>query len=91
MVNFLRYSKRRWRLFAINPLDYMNRLRHSEYVQLFRAAGFDVILDDSQPDTAALAALGGLPVSADFAAFDCKDLATLTSRLVVRRRLGNSL
>lgn len=86
MVNFLKYSDRRWKLFAVNPLDYMNRLRHSEYVALFRKAGFDLLLDASQPDSAALEALARLPISADFASFDRRDLATLTTELVAIRR-----
>jgi hypothetical protein len=86
MVNFLKYSERRWKLFAVNPLDYMNRLRHSEYLALVKRSGFDVILDASQPDSAALDALDGLPVSADFASFDRRDLAILTTELVAVRR-----
>lgn len=86
MVNFLKYSERRWKLFAVNPLDYMNRLRHSEYLALAERAGFDLLLDSSQPDAAALDALATLPISADFAAFDRRDLAILTTELVAIRR-----
>jgi hypothetical protein len=90
MVNFLKYSERRWKLFAVNPLDYMNRLRHSEYRALAERAGFDLLLDASQPDSAALDALASLPISTDFAAFDRRDLAILTTELVAIRRASPS-
>lgn len=91
MVNFLKYSERRWKLFAVNPLDYMNRLRHSEYLALAERAGFDLLVDSSQPDSAALDALASLPISADFAAFDPRDLAILNSVFVAIRRSDTPL
>jgi hypothetical protein len=42
VYNFLRYSDRQWRLHN-PPLHYQNRLRHSDYLRLFAAAGFEVL------------------------------------------------
>ena len=40
--NFLRYSDFAWRFFN-PPLHYQNRLRHSDYVKLFRASLFETV------------------------------------------------
>jgi hypothetical protein len=43
-VNFLRYPPRQWR--RLNPSNhFQNRLRHSDYLRLFAAAGFAVESD----------------------------------------------
>lgn len=85
MLNFLRYPENTWKWFAMNPLDFMNRMRHSEYVALLRDSGFDIALDASSPDAKALHELGKLPVSDEFRHFTPTDLAILTSRLVAVR------
>ena len=89
MLNFLRYSEKRWTWFARNPLDFMNRMRHSEYVSLLAASGFDMVLDESTPDPTALRDVERLPISSEFNKFSREDLATLTSKLVVTRRHDN--
>ncbi|WP_161534262.1 class I SAM-dependent methyltransferase [Bradyrhizobium sp. LCT2] len=45
--NFLTYSEGDWAPFQ-SRFQYVNRLRHSEYLQLFREAGFELLSD--QPD-----------------------------------------
>lgn len=45
--NFLTYSEEQWAPFQ-SRFQYVNRLRHSEYLQLFREAGFELLSD--QPD-----------------------------------------
>lgn len=45
--NFLTYSEEDWAPFQ-SRFQYVNRLRHSEYLQLFREAGFQLLSD--QPD-----------------------------------------
>lgn len=42
LVDFLRYSEFGWKLLCINPQDYTNRLRHSDYLALLEDAGFAV-------------------------------------------------
>jgi SAM-dependent methyltransferase len=44
-LHFLRYSERVWPLFN-PPLHFQNRLLHSDYLRLFKDAGFDVIMAD---------------------------------------------
>lgn len=46
--HFLKYSKEAWRFY--NPSNhYQNRLRHSDYVKLFEAAGFDILSVETLP------------------------------------------
>jgi hypothetical protein len=85
MLNFLRYTDRTWKWFAKNPLDFMNRMRHTEYLKLLRDAHFDVVLDLSRADEAALKDLDDIPLSPEFRPFPRADLAILTSRLVAVR------
>jgi predicted SAM-dependent methyltransferase len=49
--NFLKYSDSKWRLY--NPaFHYQNRLRHKDYLTLFREAGFHVIEEQVIPPSA---------------------------------------
>lgn len=85
MLNFLRYSESTWKWFAKNPLDFMNRMRHSEYVALLVEAGFELAHDASSPDLKALQELKSLPISSSFRRFEPEDLAILTSQFVAVR------
>lgn len=86
MLNFLRFSDGYWQRLSINPLDYMNRLRHSQYLELIESSGFKVVADESEPDARALADLNHLPLHPQFKRFGREDLAILTSRIVAVRR-----
>ncbi len=83
-INFLRYSESRWRWFAINPLDYQNRLRHSDYLHLAQRAGFRIVEDRSVPDARTLEDLQRVRVDSAFERYRADDLAILTSRFVAR-------
>jgi SAM-dependent methyltransferase len=85
LINFLRYPTSVWKWFALNPLDYTNRMRHSEYIELMSATGFSVVTDESEPDQSALSDLSVIPVAAEFRDKEAADLAVLTSRLVAVR------
>lgn len=43
IIDFLRYSERTWNMQCINPQDYTNRLRHSDYLGLLEDAGFRLL------------------------------------------------
>jgi len=88
-VNFLRFSDRSFGFLNwFNPLDYQNRLRHPEYAELLRHAGFVVVLERSTPEPQALEDLKSLPVAAGFRRFAPDDLARLDSYFVGRRPRG---
>lgn len=85
-INFLQYSDRAFRLTYLNSLNYQNRLRHSEYVAMLRACGFEIVKEHRNVDSQALAALRNLPLSPRFAKFSKEDLATTDSYLLARKR-----
>jgi hypothetical protein len=84
-VDFLRYSDRAYRvLSALHPRNYQNRLRHDDYLRLFRNAGFEIVRDVSAPDPRALQDLQTMPLASKYAASSREDLAILTCLLIVR-------
>lgn len=82
--NFLRYSERRWALYN-SSIQYQNRMRHSEYLALFRSAGFEIVEDSAQVDDGRLEELRSVPVAAEFAGFERGDLATTGGHVVLRQ------
>jgi SAM-dependent methyltransferase len=50
-LNFLRFDDREWRRWNCG-LQFQNRLRHGDYVELFEAAGFDLVEVDAVEDPA---------------------------------------
>ena len=46
--NFLKYDDAQWRRFN-GGQQYVNRLRHSDYVRMFREAGFTILEESSVP------------------------------------------
>jgi hypothetical protein len=84
-VNFLRFPNSFFRWTYLNGLNYQNRLRHSEYVEMLRKPGFEILRQDKVVDTGALEALKTLPLDAQFRRFSNEDLASLTSYLLARK------
>jgi SAM-dependent methyltransferase len=73
--NFLRFSETRWQLLN-SRLLHQNRLRRSDYLALFAAAGLDVVEENTTGPTAAgLAALERLPLAEPFRGRPLADLA----------------
>jgi hypothetical protein len=65
--NFLQYSDTAWAPFSPS-LHYQNRLRHRDYLELIRAAGFSVVFERRASEAAAdLAALKTIRLSGHFA------------------------
>jgi hypothetical protein len=80
------YPAWRWRF--LNPsLQPQNRLRHSEYLRRFDAAGFEVVSDEPvRPTAEDLHELRRRPLAPEFAGFDEVDLGTRSTHLVARPR-----
>jgi SAM-dependent methyltransferase len=89
-VNFLRYDEGNlfWRLACANPQNYQNRLRHSDYLDLFGRGGWTAVRAEGDVDAQALDDVRKMPLAAPFRSRPVEDLATLTSRLVLRRAAG---
>jgi SAM-dependent methyltransferase len=84
-VNFLRFSDRAFRLTYLNSLNYHNRLRHSEYVEMLRRHGFEILRAERIVDSGAVEALKTLPLAPRFRGFPVEDLATRDSYLLARK------
>lgn len=86
VYNYLRYPAWRWRF--LNPsLQPQNRLRHSQYLRLFDAAGFEELSDEPvRPSPDDLRELRQMRRAPEFAGFDEVDLGTRSTHLVARPR-----
>jgi SAM-dependent methyltransferase len=84
-VNFLRFTDRAFRVTYLNSLNYQNRLRHSEYVEMLQACGFEILRAERNVDPSALEALKTIPLAPQFQKFPAEDLATMDSYLLARK------
>jgi SAM-dependent methyltransferase len=88
-VNFLKYSDGVFRWTHINPLNYHNRLRHSQYLEMLQAAGMRLLREEHEVDERSLQALEHMPLAARFRRFPLEDLATVEGMfLSIKDRAG---
>lgn len=71
VFNFLRYEPRVWSLFN-NRLQYQNRLRLSQYLEIHETAGWAVTTQDVHREP--IAVLREVPISSSFCQFSEEDL-----------------
>jgi hypothetical protein len=83
-LNFLQHSDLVWRLTCLNPQNFQNRLRHSDYIRLFTSAGFQIAKCEVNVNENALRDLAKLNLSRDFRKYQPSDLASLSSYIVGR-------
>lgn len=82
--DFLRYSDTVWRMFCINPQDYTNRLRHSDYVDMFSRYGCDVHVERKYSSEKEIEEVREMQPWGRFGQMAPDDLATAWSHLVCR-------
>jgi len=87
-INFLKYSDPffRW-TYIFNSLNYQNRLRHPEYIEMLQTAGFRVAREEHSVDEAALRYLAQMRLAERFRKFSNEDLATIDSLLLAVKSL----
>lgn len=84
--HFLRFPEDEWARYN-SPLQYQNRLRHPEYLDLFREAGFEVVRQERiEPSSEARAALARFPVDPAFERFSLEHLGTRKGTFLLRKR-----
>ncbi|MBV8843262.1 MAG: class I SAM-dependent methyltransferase [Bryobacterales bacterium] len=83
-VNFLQYPDWLFRFTCINPQNYQNRLRHPEYIEMMRAAGFVPEREEKSIDSNCLSVLPQMRVAGKFVHFTHEDLATTSSIVLAR-------
>jgi SAM-dependent methyltransferase len=76
-VNFLRFSEAEWRLWN-NSLQYQNRLRAPQFLDLAAEAGLKVIYKRTNVRPGSREALAQFEVAPEFRGFSREDLATTT-------------
>jgi hypothetical protein len=77
--NFLRYSDAQWSRYN-SRFQFVNRLRHSDYLSLFLEAGFTIVEASTTPGIVP----GALDIDARFAPYTCDDLFTLNGVIVAK-------
>lgn len=78
--NFLRFSEAEWAAFN-HTNHYQNRLRHCDYVAMFRAAGFNTLLEQSvEPKRTELP-----PLAAEFEAYERSTLLPTAGYFVLAK------
>ena len=86
-VHFLKYGDRAMGLlYRLNPLEYQNRLRHDDYIQLFSDAGFSIINAVTKVDEKAIKELSTMKLNAKYMGKEHRQLAITTSLLIAGKR-----
>jgi hypothetical protein len=78
-LNFLRYSDDEWRPFNSGK-QYVNRLRHGDYLRLFREAGFRIVEESSVAGEVREEVAEGL--APQFRSYEPNDLFAIKGRIV---------
>ena len=79
--NFLKYDDAQWRPFN-SGRQYVNRLRHSDYVRMFREAGFTILEESSVPGEPTTEVINN--VAPQFRKYEPADLFALKGRIIAR-------
>jgi SAM-dependent methyltransferase len=85
-LNYLKFHKTIFKaISSFNPLDYQNRLRHFEYINMFKKSGFRIEKDKSETDYSVLEDLSKIRICDKYKDVDHKDLAVLTSYIIASK------
>ncbi len=85
-LNFIKFNDRIDKIISsFNPLDYQNRLRHYEYIDMLKEAGFIIDYDKSEVDKNALDDLKHLRICKKYQDVQNEKLAILTSYIVASK------
>lgn len=86
-INFLKYSKRWWDLLGQNSFIYQNRMRMSQYLEIFEKCGFFThITQNSVSDDVFKMLKAGFPLAAEFSRFTPDDIATTGFSVVLKKK-----
>jgi len=86
VYNFMQYSDKNWKIFS-PALQYQNRLRHRDYLHLFRKAEFEVVEEQCTEGTAAdLEIIKMLRLDERFKEYSLEELAVRNALIVLRKR-----
>jgi SAM-dependent methyltransferase len=85
-INFLRYSEEQWLRIAGNQFAYCNRLRASEFLQIFSELSFKILWSEVEVDNVSVTSLkNGFTIDNKFSAYDINDICTTGLKLVLSK------
>lgn len=83
IYNYLIYSEKQWRRYN-NPAHYQNRLRHCDYVDAIKTAGFEIVHTNLlMPDEKLIQQFNSLKIDDCFSKYSKDDLKIRCSELVI--------
>ncbi len=82
---YLKYSRRAWDRWFNHDLKYVNRLRASQFLELFRETGFDCRQADGVVDEASIPFLRSLKLAPEFRDLELHDLATVNLDVALQK------
>ncbi len=86
-INFLKFEESEWQALACNRFAYCNRLRASDYEEIFEVSDFETVRIEKEIDREALSALeAGFAVARPFRKYENQDLAVKTLIVALRPR-----
>ena len=84
-LSFLKYPDETWNRWFNHSIKYVNRLRYSQFLQLFQDAGFEIAEVQPTVDSEAIPFLKELGVAEEFRGLSWEDLATTGFQVVLRK------
>ncbi|NOX52879.1 MAG: class I SAM-dependent methyltransferase [Planctomycetes bacterium] len=84
-LSYLKYSDATWNRWFNHSIKYVNRLRYSQFLQLFEEAGFEIAEVRPAVDYDAIPHLKELGVADEFRGFSWEDLATTGFEIVLKK------
>jgi hypothetical protein len=86
-INFLRFTTAEFMAIAGNQFAYCNRLRRSDYVNIFKELSFDILREEYKIDQDSLTRLKtGFPLQQQFHSYSLEDLATSNMHIMLRNK-----
>ena len=86
-INFLRFSDNDWTNIAGNQFAYCNRLRASDYLNLFNEVGFDIIHMEKGIDENSVNKIqDGFKVNERFNSYKLEDICTTSLKIMLKKK-----
>jgi len=86
-INFLRFSDNDWTNIAGNQFAYCNRLRVSDYLNLFNEVGFDIIHMEKGIDENSMNKIqDGFKINEKFNSYNLEDICTTSLKIMLRNK-----
>lgn len=84
-LEYLKYDQRTWQRWFCHRLKHLNRLRASQFIEIFREAGFDCRQVERHVDRESIPFLERLPLPYEFRDLTLEDLATVNLDIVLQK------